>query len=254
MQILGKGCIEGELFGCSRLDSQKLLRGVYKTTTGLLLILVGLLIIGFLLFPILPELIAVKSYMLRFSPYNIGYNSTIQLLVKVLQPAYELGDEEQNSRVGIETIEKVEPGTKTADLEGQGTMLEISSVNIEGKVVDDLSAEAMFRGFWHYPLSAVPGKRGNTIIFGHRFDQLPPSTETFFNLDKVSVGDSIRITQNNGEFTYTIVKIKIVEKDDRAVLQNKGDYRLTLITCTPMWTSEKRLAVIAIQDRIASVI
>ncbi|MEA3357305.1 MAG: sortase [Patescibacteria group bacterium] len=254
MQTFGKDYVEDGLFRSSRLDSSKIVWGIYKTTTGLLLILFGLLIIGFLLFPVLPELIVFRSYILRFSPYNIGYNSTIQLLVKVLQPAYDLGNDEIDSQNDAQTIEKVEPGTKTADLEIQGTILDINSVNINGKVVDDLSAEAMFRGFWHYPLSAVPGKRGNTVIFGHRFDKLPPSTETFFNLDKILVGDGILISQNNSEFTYTVVKIKIVEKDDVAILKNKGDYRLTLITCTPLWTSEKRLAIIAIQDRVASVI
>lgn len=79
---------------------------------------------------------------------------------------------------------------------------------------------------------------------------MPPNTNTFFNLDKARVGDKIVINQKDGSYRYTVTEKKVVEKNDRSVLLNTNDYRLTLITCTPLWTSDQRLVVIGKLDKV----
>ena len=152
-------------------------------------------------------------------------------------------------------MEYVDSDTVTlSDLEGLDTAIEIDSVGIKGNVVDGLSQEMMMKGFWHYPASSIPGERGNTVIFGHRFHRLPPNTDTFYNLDKVVVGDKVLVSQREETLSYTVVQKEIVGKYDEFLLAASGDYRLTLITCTPLWTSDERLVIVAIQDEILRVI
>ena len=108
----------------------------------------------------------------------------------------------------------------------------------------------MDSGFWHFPISKYPGQKGNAVIIGHRFLNLPPAKDTFFNLDKVKIGDEIVLKHDEGEWKYIVTEIKIVDENDISVVKDTDDYRLTLITCTPLWTSEKRLVVIAKLDKL----
>jgi len=141
-------------------------------------------------------------------------------------------------------------GNVAYDLSKIHTTLTIDSVNIDGPVFSGEDAFTMDKGFWHFPLSKLPGERGNTVIIGHRFGKLPPATDTFFNLDLVKPGDQIVIAQDSGDLVYTVVETKVVEKTDRSILAPTTDYRLTLVTCHPLWTSDKRLVVVAKLDRV----
>ncbi len=236
-------------------------RTLFKIVTGLFCLLFLGGVMYFLVFPLLPNFQNIKSYIERYSPYNLGYQVTVQFFVRVAPPvefvAKPTNDENSGNSEAQElskSIEAVSKGTQIAGLEKRKTTLRISSISVYGKIVDGLSQDSMLRGFWHYPSSQVPGSRGNVVIIGHRFDKLPPDTRTFYNLDKIKIGDKIKITQVDGSYDYTVVKVFEVAKTDRSVLNDTGDYRLTLITCTPLWTSHRRLIVIAIQDRVSNVI
>lgn len=237
-------------------------RMVLKTVTGILFFFWVGALIYFIVFPMIPSWQDIDAKLRTYDPYDIGYAAATQFFVSVTPPDYLV--EEFSSGTGREvaavhserrSIEYVDPDSVTlADLTSLETVLVVESANIQGKIVDGYTQESMLEGFWHYPGSSVPGKRGNTVIFGHRFHRLPPSKNTFFNLDSVKVGDKVRIEQTGTEFTYTVVKTSVADKYDESILNDTGDYRLTLITCTPLWTSEKRLVVTAVQDRLSSVI
>ena len=108
----------------------------------------------------------------------------------------------------------------------------------------------MNKGFWHFPTSDLPGQKGNSVIIGHRYAKLPPNKDTFFNLDKVKVGDKIEVVQLDQTHTYIVTDTKIVEKNDISILQNYSDYRITLITCSPLWSSNQRLVVVGKLDKL----
>jgi sortase A len=108
----------------------------------------------------------------------------------------------------------------------------------------------MNKGFWHFPSSNLPGQKGNMVVIGHRYAKLPPNKDTFFNLDKVKVGDKIEVVQNDNQFTYIVTETKVVEKNDISVLQDYSDYRITLITCSPLWTSKQRLVIVGKLDKL----
>jgi len=220
---------------------------LYKILTGLITLVFVSAVGFFIVYPLIPKYIEVRNEIGDVLPYEIGFQSTMQFLVKLTEPAYEEDDEEN-------TVEYVPDNIEVANLEQKNTTLSIPTISVNGKVVDGQSQYSMFRGFWHHPLSSEPGQRGSTVIFGHRFDKLPPSSLTFFNLDKVDAGDKVFVSQNGRKFEYTVVKVYETEKNDARIFSNITDYQLTLVTCTPLWTSEKRLVVIAVQDWVSSVI
>lgn len=234
---------------------------LYSFFTGLAVVIFLGVVIFFVGYPLYPEFKKSCVSLKQFSPYNIGYLSAIQILVKLSPPVYEFdADSRQEDQISnpdlnsaMEYIED-DKSISISHLEEKGTILQIDSASVSGKVVDGLSQDSMLRGFWHYPVSSAPGKKGNTVIFGHRFDRLPPSTDTFFYLDQIVVGDKVKIIQTDRDFTYTVVKTTVVDKTDDRLLEDTGGYQLTLITCTPLWTSDQRLVIIALQDRVATVI
>lgn len=106
------------------------------------------------------------------------------------------------------------------------------------------------KGIWHFPLSDAPGQRGNAVFIAHRYLHVPPATDTFFSLDKVKVGDKVKIKTTSGDFNYTVTETKIAERNDRTIVMPTSDYRITLITCTPLWTDHQRLVVVAKLDKV----
>lgn len=135
-------------------------------------------------------------------------------------------------------------------LENLNTKIVINSIEVEGAIYEGLDSHTMNKGFWHFPSSNLPGQKGNIVIIGHRYAKLPPNKDTFFNLDKVKVGDRIEVIQSDSQYTYIVTDTKIVEKNDTSVLQDYSDYRITLVTCSPLWTSQQRLVIVGKLDKL----
>ncbi len=109
---------------------------------------------------------------------------------------------------------------------------------------------ALRDGVVHYPGTANPGQQGNVVIFGHSSGQwwAPGNYKFIFTvLDKVKIGDKIYIDYQGTRYTYRMYDSKIVPPTELSVLNQGSDNILTLITCTPVGTSAKRLIVIAKQ-------
>lgn len=231
-------------------------KNLLKTISLLLLLLV---ISTSLFFIVYPNYSNLKIQLNQFDTNQISRNTTLNIFSKISQPtiiesSYDVDSEGTLEYLSKEDLEKYEKENKIFKVEEKNTKLTIESADIEGKVVDGKDANAMERGFWYYPISTPPGEQGNTVIIGHRFLEIPPRKDTFFNLDEVRIGDQILIEQDDTEYTYTVISRKVVEKDNTSVLENTRDYRITLITCTPLWTDEKRLIIVGKMDKVYGII
>ena len=98
--------------------------------------------------------------------------------------------------------------------------------------------------------SAYPGNPGNTVINGHR-DILG---SVFRNLNKVEIGDEIKLYVGDVEYPYYVTERLIVPEAFASARQREENLRLigympeerlTLITCTPIGLATHRLLVIA---------
>jgi len=222
-------------------------KGLKITVTILLLLLAVVPLVYFLVYPIYNDILMKKN---SFDIYRFSKQISINLLTQISPSADVFAQE-------ILGTDSMEESLKTEDLVLADTLLEdtktkviIDSVNIEGYISQGLGSDTMMRGFWHFPTSVYPGVKGNSVIIAHRFQYLPPAKNTFFNLDKVKVGDNILLQGEGGEYTYIVTNIKEVSPNDTSVLMQTDDYRVTLITCTPLWTNHKRLVVTAKLDKL----
>jgi LPXTG-site transpeptidase (sortase) family protein len=113
---------------------------------------------------------------------------------------------------------------------------------VEGSGVEILDRET---GVWRHPESSLPGSNGNTILAGHRFQYLPPNTTTFYNLDKMQIGDKILIVQNGTEYIYEVFETVEVTPDQTEHLAGTDGNtdELTLYTCAPLGRNDKRFVV-----------
>ncbi|MFA5622779.1 MAG: class D sortase [Candidatus Dojkabacteria bacterium] len=215
-------------------------------------ILLGIFLIPLFLFILYPNYNKLIGPIKRFNVQRSTEEFTFQFLT-TLSPTKDkvIGMSDTSStQKSIEESLSSDLQLTEKILEQQNTNLKISSIDVEGLIYEGLDANTMDIGFWHFPVSSFPGQKGNSVIIGHRYAKLPPSTDTFFNLDKVKVGDKIVVEQLDNLFTYIITDTKVVEKNDISILQNFDDYRLTLITCTPLWSADQRLVIVAKLDKL----
>lgn len=204
-------------------------------------------------FIIYPYSSDIKIFFYRINPINISKNTISYIFTELSEE--ELSKELLKQNSDEQSLEHLTQDQidnfidKHGDLytvEDKNTILIIDSVNIRGKVVDGTDAQSLDRGFWFYPLSHPFGEKGKSIIIAHRFQYIPPRTDTFYNLDKVQIGDKIKIQQNDIQYIYRVTNIQVIEKDNLEILkQNKARNTLLLITCTPLWTADQRLVITA---------
>jgi len=125
----------------------------------------------------------------------------------------------------------------------EGNILIIPKIGVKIPIVEGSDESALNRGAWRLPETSTPDKGGNTAIAGHRWKYRPPSEKTFYLLDKLEVRDSFKIIWQAKEYNYKIVSINIVLPTDVWVLNPTTVPTVTLITCTPLFSTAKRLIV-----------
>ena len=168
------------------------------------------------------------------------------------QTELAIGIDEARATVDdLEAIEDSADGTNLTDAErikvkpeAVATM-RINKIGVYLPVAEGADLATLKFSLGHMPETAPLGNIGNAVVAGHRSH----SFGSFFNrLDEVEVGDTIEVQVKGGDsYTYEVYETLIVEPDDLSVLRNSSKHRvLTLITCTPLYTSTHRLIVHAV--------
>ncbi len=90
----------------------------------------------------------------------------------------------------------------------------------------------------HYPGTGLPGKVGNSVIFGHsilpQFYDPKDYLAIFSTLPTLEEGDLIKINYDGVAYTYQVESMFEVLPTDLQVLdQNANDSYISLITCVP---------------------
>ena len=145
------------------------------------------------------------------------------------------------------------PTTKNAVLpEIDNNSLYLPIINIKAPITfgvpntPETVASSLKEGVIQIKGSAIPGEIGNVFITGHS-SNYPWAKGKYNNvfalLNKFVVGDVAQIKYNNTNYIYKVSEIKVVEATDISVLQSKNESILTLMTCTPVGTSLRRLIV-----------
>ncbi len=139
-------------------------------------------------------------------------------------------------------------------LAGQGTIsgpvsafgsnrLTIPDVGISMPVLTG-GEDVLEQGAWL--VGAKPGQPGNAVLFGHRFKYLPPLSNTMFRLDGLELGDTFTVRWEDQDLHYRVTEMHVIEPTELWVTGDFGDERVTLITCTPVWSTSHRLVVVGV--------
>ncbi|MCO4851519.1 sortase SrtA [Bacillus vallismortis] len=106
-------------------------------------------------------------------------------------------------------------------------ILEIPKIKAELPIVEGTDPDDLEKGVGHYKESYYPDENGQIVLSGHR-------DTVFRRTGELEKGDRLRILLSYGDFTYEIIKTKIVDKDDTSIitLQHEKE-ELVLTTCYP---------------------
>ncbi len=116
-------------------------------------------------------------------------------------------------------------------------------------IFDSDSQWAFTNGVAHEPETSLPWSQTperNVYIAGHRMGYSGTwSRMIFYHLDKLGKGDRVLLEdRDGGKYTYRVVESFVVDPEDTWVMGRvRGRDLLTLQTCTPIPTFEKRLIV-----------
>jgi sortase A len=112
-----------------------------------------------------------------------------------------------------------------------------SKLKIEDAVVA-IGGEDLSKSLVQYPGTALPGKNGNAVIFGHSILPIffnPKNYMAIFStLPTLKNGDEIYIKYDGVQYVYKVEELfEIYPSDIQILEQNHSDSFITLVTCTP---------------------
>lgn len=123
--------------------------------------------------------------------------------------------------------------------------IKIEKIGLDYTVVEGTAVADLKKGPGHFRGTPMPGELGNSAIAGHRTTYGEPFNE----LDELVPGDLIEVTTLVGRYIYSVTGSLVVNPDEANLIIPTIDptvATLTLVTCTPEYTSAQRLAVQAV--------
>lgn len=116
--------------------------------------------------------------------------------------------------------------------------LRIPRLSLDTLVYEGSTLDVIDHGPGHFPESALPGRRGNVAIAGHRVTHSRP----FRYLDTLQPGDqAIFDLPDGGHHIYEFTGHEIVTPDRVDIVEQTDDFRATLFGCHPPGSAKYRI-------------
>jgi len=115
--------------------------------------------------------------------------------------------------------------------------IDVPKLKIKGATVA-IGGEDLSQHLIQYPGTALPGKRGNSVIFGHSILPIfynPKNYISIFSmLPTLKTGDEIDVNYDGISYTYRVEQMfEVLPTDIQVLDQDSSDSFLTLVTCVP---------------------
>lgn len=121
-------------------------------------------------------------------------------------------------------------------------ILRVPRLDLEAPVMSGTDDQALKKSVGLYEYAQLPGEgNSNVSIAGHR----DIYGCEFYDIDTVTDGDLLYLEYDGTLYTYRYLKTEIVEADDWGPIYSKEFSCLTLTSCHPIGTSQKRIVVTA---------
>lgn len=129
-------------------------------------------------------------------------------------------------------------------------IISIPAIDVDWMIVEGVSKDELKKGPGHYPDTPLPGQPGNAGIAGHRTTYGAP----FHRIDELNPGDEITVSTPQGSFLYEVTPAPgqttqawyTVSPSQVEVLEDVGDNRITLTACHPKYSARERIVVHAV--------
>lgn len=106
-------------------------------------------------------------------------------------------------------------------------VLQIPSQGIKGIVKEGTDNQTLKNYIGMFKGAAMPGQVGNFSVAAHNNIY----TEIFRNLNKVNIGDEVKVTTKTATYVYKITSKQTVKPTSIEVINNSDKREITLITC-----------------------
>lgn len=113
----------------------------------------------------------------------------------------------------------------------------IPKINLVTPIFEGVWLTVVDHGPGHWPNSAMPGRRGNSVFAGHRVTHTHP----FLDMDQLVAGDKVIFNMPYGTFTYAITSITIVQPEDFGIIFPTKTPTITLFACHPKHSAAQRI-------------
>ena len=132
------------------------------------------------------------------------------------------------------------PGDSYADepVTEIGTM-EIPKIGLAHRIFQGVTLNNIDNGPSHWPGTAVPGARGNTVFAGHRVTHSHP----FLRIDELEPGDEVIFTVSNLRSVYRVTGSMVVEPAAVWIADQTQEPTGTLYACHPPGSAAERYVV-----------
>jgi sortase A len=117
--------------------------------------------------------------------------------------------------------------------------ISIPKIGLQHAIYEGVWLTVLDEGPGHWPNSALPGQRGNTVFPGHRVTHSHP----FLDLDQLAPGDQIVFQMPDADDVYEVTETLIVKPTDMWVLDQTEEATVTLIACHPKHSAAQRIVV-----------
>ncbi len=117
--------------------------------------------------------------------------------------------------------------------------ISIPKIGLEHPIYEGIWLTVLDHGPGHWPNTALPGQRGNTVFPGHRVTHTHP----FLDLDRLAPGDQIIFHMPDADQVYSVTQTIIVKPTDMWVVDQTETPTVTLIACHPKHSAAQRIVV-----------
>ena len=180
---------------------------------------------------------------------------TVWVSLAFAESAAETVAEVSSTAPTIATAEETGTGTVTNTLKGmRPERIVIDKIGVSSPIVHPETTdvrvldEELKKGVVQYPGSGYLNENSNVFLFGHSTG-LPnvrnKAYEAFNDLNKLNIGDVIKIYAEDGVYEYSVMNISLTDANQALVTFGSDKKMLTLSTCNTFGKKEDRFVVSA---------
>ncbi|MCA1692235.1 MAG: class E sortase [Actinobacteria bacterium] len=117
--------------------------------------------------------------------------------------------------------------------------MEIPKISLAHAIFQGVTLNNIDHGPSHWPGTALPGQRGNTVFAGHRTTRTHP----FLRMDELEPGDEVIFRVGGVRSVYRVTGSEVVEPEAVWIADQTSDATGTLYACHPPGSASYRYVV-----------